>query len=329
MKKIVNGLLTAVLVGGALFGNAASAFAIDTWHIDTDRGGVSNVPYNIDDPATGQTHVMTFDVLTGYQEWFSPAKFRDEFLDKYFDYVHGTTLSAATTSLNASISSLQAQISGLGGSSFNMVAFMANSASTTPLIASSTSNGLMSSAMVVKLSGLSTSTVSTTTAGLMSASDKVKLDALSTSTATQTSNGLLSAADKIKLDSMSTSTPTANSSNRSLNTCYQISANRDAFVSYSVDVDTTLTLAGGATGQVALTTFTNSGCTTGSTVVQKAKAGLTGTLVVGLTINNPATVTLGGVVTRGLWAELVTTNITGTPTFTMNTTQEVTGSLVQ
>jgi protein-disulfide isomerase len=36
-----------------------------------------------------------------------------------------------------------------------------------------------------------------------------------------------------------------------------------------------------------------------------------------------------GVVTRGLYAKLVTTNVTGTPTFIMNTTQEVTGNLTQ
>lgn len=287
MKTNLARLLAASVLCASLFAGPASALALDTWHIDTDRGGVSNVPYQIDDPATGETHVLTFDISTGYQEWFSPAKFRDEFLDKYFDYAHRLLVDTATSTLTASINSLQSQINNLNAGGLTLAGvkvFMVNQATTSQLVATSTFNGFMSSS------------------------------------------------DKVKMDSMypiSTSTPSVSYSNRSLNSCFQVSAAKDAFVAYSVDVDTSISLIGGANGQVALRTYSDSGCTTDGHTIQQGKAGLTGTVVVGLAMNNPSSVSLGGIITRGRYAKLETTNLSGTPTYTVQATQEVTGSLTQ
>lgn len=309
MKYKLARLLAGLVLGMGIFGGAAQAFAIDTWHIDTDRGGISNVPYNIDDPATGDNHVMMWDVSSGYQGWFNPDRFRVEFLDHYYDYVHATTLAAATSSLETAVNGLQSQINVLSlGSSLSFAAvraFMTDQATTSQLVATSTFNGFMSGAMVNKMA------------------------ALSTSTATVSSNGLMSSTDKSKLDGIATTTPSVSYSNRSLNTCFQVSATKESFVAYSVDVDTAISLAGGSNGQVALRTYSDSGCTTDGQTIQRGKAGLTGTVVVGLAVNNPGSVSLGGIITRGRYAKLETTNLTGTPTYTMAATQEVIGTLVQ
>lgn len=289
MKNKLTQLLAAgVVVAGLLVGAVPALASVDTWHIDTDRGGVSNVPYNIDDPATGENHTMIWDVSSGYQQWFAPARYQTEFLDRYYDYVHATALAAATSTLNSSMSSLQSQITALSGSSgltlSGIQTFMSNQATTSQLVATSTFNGFMSS------------------------DDRVKMDSMSP---------------------ISTSTPSVSYSNRSLNSCFQVSTSKDAFVAYSVDVDTAISLGGGANGQVALRTYSDSGCTTDGHTIQQGKAGLTGTVVIGLAVNNPSSVSLGGVITRGRYAKLETTNLTGTPTYTVQATQEVTGNLTQ
>lgn len=172
-----------------LFAGPTSALAVNTWHLDLERMSTST-PYNLDDPATGDYHVMAFD-SSGYPAWLNPDRFQDEFLNHYYSYIDHSFFDPvydgfnnSINTLNANVATLQSTVGSLGGGTFNVTAFMSNQASTTPFIASSTSNGFMSSAMAVKVNALSTSTVSTTTNGLMSSADKSKLDGLSV-TATQ------------------------------------------------------------------------------------------------------------------------------------------------
>lgn len=110
---------------------------------------------------------------------------------------------------------------------------------------------------------------------------------------------------------------------RSLNTCFQVSSTRDALVSYSVDILTTISLAAGQQGTVYLRSYTNSGCTTGAQEITRFVNGQTGTLTVGLNLSQNVTGTLTGVVQGGMWIQLVTENNTGTPTFTARSSQEV------
>lgn len=111
-------------------------------------------------------------------------------------------------------------------------------------------------------------------------------------------------------------------STRSLNTCFQVSATRDAMVSYAVDIAATLSLSGGQQGTVFLELFTDSGCTTGTQEVTRATNGNTGTLTIGLNTVQTSTARLSGVIPAGLYLRLRTANDTGTPTFTARPGQE-------
>lgn len=112
-------------------------------------------------------------------------------------------------------------------------------------------------------------------------------------------------------------------STRSLNTCFQPSSTRDALVSYSVDILTTISLTTGQQGTVYLRTYTDSGCTTGAQEVVRFVNGQTGALTIGLNISQNVTASLTGIIPAGLWVKLVTENNTSTPTFTARPGQEV------
>jgi hypothetical protein len=120
-----------------------------------------------------------------------------------------------------------------------------------------------------------------------------------------------------------TPTRSFNYTTRALNTCFQPSSTRDALVSYSVDILTTISLATGQQGTVYLRTYTDSGCTTGTQEVVRFVNGQTGTLTIGLNISQNVTASLTGVIPAGLWVRLVTENNTSTPTFTARPGQEV------
>lgn len=110
---------------------------------------------------------------------------------------------------------------------------------------------------------------------------------------------------------------------RSLNSTFQVSTTRDVLVSYSVDISTSVSLAGGQVGTVYLEYADDSGFTTGVTEVARFVNGNTGTLVVGLTLNQTNTAPVGGLVPANKYVRLRTQNNTGTPTFTYRSGQEV------
>lgn len=114
-----------------------------------------------------------------------------------------------------------------------------------------------------------------------------------------------------------------NYTTRALNTCFQISASRDALVTYAVDIQTSLSLVAGQVGTVYLRTYTNNTCTTGTQELTRFVNGQTGALTIGLALTQNVTATLTGVVPAGLWAQLVSENTTGAPTFTARPGQEV------
>jgi len=112
-------------------------------------------------------------------------------------------------------------------------------------------------------------------------------------------------------------------SSRSLNTVFQPSATRDAQVSYSVDISTSVSLSGGAVGTVFLEYADDSGFATNVVEVGRTVNGNTGTLVVGLTLNQTSTAQVNGMIPAGKYARIRTANTTGTPTFTFRSAQEV------
>jgi len=110
---------------------------------------------------------------------------------------------------------------------------------------------------------------------------------------------------------------------RALDTCFQVSSTRDALVSYSVDIATSLSLTTGQQGTVYLRIYSNSSCTTGTQELTRFVNGQTGTLTVGLALTQNVTGTLTGIIPAGAYVQLVTQNNTGTPTFTARPGQEV------
>lgn len=110
---------------------------------------------------------------------------------------------------------------------------------------------------------------------------------------------------------------------RSVNTAFQISTTQDTSVSYSVDITTALSLTTGSAGTVYLEYADNSGFTTNVKEVGHFTTSNTGTLVVGLALNQIATAQLNGLIPAGKYVRLRTNNITGTPTYGTPASQEV------
>lgn len=110
---------------------------------------------------------------------------------------------------------------------------------------------------------------------------------------------------------------------KALNTCFQVSSTRDAYVNYAVDISTSLSLTTGQQGTVYLELFNNSGCTTGTQEVTRFVNGQTGTLTIGLALTQNVTGSLHGFIPAASYAKLRTENNTGTPTFTSRPGQEV------
>lgn len=108
-----------------------------------------------------------------------------------------------------------------------------------------------------------------------------------------------------------------------VNTSRQASAAQDAQVSASVDITSALSLSGGQSGKVELKYADDSGFTTNVVTVQGTSNGNTGTLAIGLGITQLCTATVTGLIPAGKYYRLVTTNITGTPTYGTPVIQEV------
>lgn len=113
----------------------------------------------------------------------------------------------------------------------------------------------------------------------------------------------------------------SNPSARALNSCFQISAGRDADFHYKVDVTTGLSLTSGAQGTVTATSYTNSGCTTGAQAISDGTSAQTGSLVIGLNISQIISVSLNGELPAGKWLKITTANNVGTPTFGIRSVQ--------
>lgn len=119
----------------------------------------------------------------------------------------------------------------------------------------------------------------------------------------------------------SASARTFNYPSRTLNTCYQISSTQDADFHYKVDVTSSLSLTSGATGTVTMTSYTNSGCTTGAQVIADGQSGQSGSLVIGLNISQVQSVPLDGTAPANRWVKITTANTSGTPSFSIRSTQ--------
>lgn len=108
-------------------------------------------------------------------------------------------------------------------------------------------------------------------------------------------------------------------------TGFQISATRNAQVSYSVTIDTTSTLSGSSKGYVVIETATTNSATPGDWVeIARISSGQNNTLIVGLTLVQTGGGCMGGLtIAGGSYVKIRSVNVAGTPTYTLNSQQEV------
>lgn len=124
--------------------------------------------------------------------------------------------------------------------------------------------------------------------------------------------------DSASVVSRSFSTPSL-----AVNTARQASTSRDAFVSAAVDISASLSLSGGQTGRVSLQYADNNTFTTNLVTANPAANGNTGTLTIGLGLTQLGTATVCGIIPANKYYRLLTTDVSGTPTFGTPTVQEV------
>lgn len=108
-----------------------------------------------------------------------------------------------------------------------------------------------------------------------------------------------------------------------VNTARQASTIHDALVTASVSITATLSLTTGQQGTVTLQYADNSAFTTNVVSVQVSSNGNTGSLAIGLNLGQIVSATVTGFVPAGKYYRLLTTNVTGTPTYGIPTIQEV------
>lgn len=114
--------------------------------------------------------------------------------------------------------------------------------------------------------------------------------------------------------------PTASIVTKSFNTSYQLSQYRDAMVSYSVQIASSLTLSGGQSGTVNLQTSKDNGVSFPFVTVATQANNNTGTLILGVSILNTQSGSLTCFVPAGYYIRLQTV---GASTFTWNCGMEV------
>lgn len=105
---------------------------------------------------------------------------------------------------------------------------------------------------------------------------------------------------------------------------FQVSATRDAMISYSTTIQSTSNIASGQTGVIVLEVApTNSSTASDWVEVGRTSNGQTLGLAVALQIVQPIGGALSCVLRAGYYARLRSISVTGTPTFTYNSGQEV------
>lgn len=105
---------------------------------------------------------------------------------------------------------------------------------------------------------------------------------------------------------------------------FQVSSTRNSDVRYSVTINTTVSLSGNATGYVVLEICpTNSATGSDWIEVGRVTSGQSGTLVIGLTLTQQGGGQLAASVPAGWYTRIRTVNTAGSPSYTLNSSQEV------
>jgi len=104
---------------------------------------------------------------------------------------------------------------------------------------------------------------------------------------------------------------------------WQISATKDSTVRYSVGINTSVSLSGNSSGYVVLEMAPTNSATAGDWVeCARVPSGQSGTLVVGLVLNQVGGGMLEANVPAGYYVKLRSVDVAGTPTYTYNSGQK-------
>ena len=185
--------------------------------------------------------------------------------------------------------------------------------------------------------GVATSSLASATASLNAMQALLNANIYGTSTSMTIASStathvLIDRADAIKLASLSTSTtPKAfATSSRSIvtgtgATGYQVSSTRDTLASYAVNIVTTASIGGNQDGYVTLEIApTNSATSTDwYEIGSRCRNGQALTLAITLQSVQTAGCNVSGVIPAGYYARLRSVNVSGTPTFSFISGQEV------
>lgn len=106
---------------------------------------------------------------------------------------------------------------------------------------------------------------------------------------------------------------------RQLNTAFQISSIRDAHVTYTVDISVTSLVVAGQSGRVYLEYADDPGMTTGVVIVNSSPNATGGVL----NVTNLGSGNVTGWIPAGKYVRIRTANITGSPAYTFQGSQEV------
>ncbi len=109
---------------------------------------------------------------------------------------------------------------------------------------------------------------------------------------------------------------------RPLNTAFQVDAVFGAFVSYSVQQTVTASIVAGQSGTASLQIASDQAFTQNVQTIAVAPGSQTYSLAVALQGVQNMACPLMGYVPPGMWAKIVTTNLIGTPAFSMLAGQE-------
>lgn len=105
---------------------------------------------------------------------------------------------------------------------------------------------------------------------------------------------------------------------------FQISSSRNSEVRYSITISSTVSLSGSGTGYVVLEISpTNSSTASDWIEIGRVSSGQSGTLVIGLVLNQIGGGQICGTIPSGYYVRLRSVTIGGTPTYTYNSGQEV------
>lgn len=107
-------------------------------------------------------------------------------------------------------------------------------------------------------------------------------------------------------------------------TGFRPSTNRDTEARYSVSINTSVSLSGNSSGYAVLEICPTNSVTAGDWIeISRFSSGQSGTLVVGLTLNQIGGGQVGGIIPIGYYAKIRTVNLSGIPTYAVNGQQEV------